>query len=140
MESSADFEAFHEVLAHLGGHVGGDLHAHGVGETAGAKFLLHDFEKILGIIDFGVDFGGAGDAEVAMLEDFHAGEEGLEAGFDEAFDGHEDVGVLAVDVFLEGQPAGEEVGDFDAGEEVFLRAGYGLAFEEDADGERTDWR
>ncbi len=30
----ADFEAFHEVLAHFGGHVVGDLDADGVGEAA----------------------------------------------------------------------------------------------------------
>lgn len=70
------FESIEEELAHLGGHGAGDLDADGFAEAALAEFFLDGFEKIFGIfIEFGFDFGVAGDAEVLVLEDFHAGEE-----------------------------------------------------------------
>ena len=123
-----DFEAVDEILPHLGGHVRGNLDADGIGEAAGAEFLLYGFEEIFGILGVGFHFRIARDAERLMLQNFHAGEEQIQAAGDQTFQGDEDnlVG------FRKSEPAREQLRDLDAGEEMFALAGLA---QEDADGD-----
>ncbi len=140
-------------MPHFAGHIGGDLDADGVGEAASAELFLYDLQQIFWVFDIGFDFGIPRDTEMLMLDDLHAGEKGFETGLDQAFDGHEDVfearaaagadggGFIG---FLEGQPAGQALRDFDAGKQMLAGGAArdtdsaGLT-EQDADGER-DWK
>ena len=81
-----DRELLHEQVERRVIHVVGDLEADGRAEAALQQPLLERLDEVLGLVLLDLDVLVAGDAELVVLEDLHAGEQVAEVVGDEVFE------------------------------------------------------
>ena len=82
-------EAAHQQGPRAGRHRALDLEADGLAEPAPPQLLLDGEQQVVGLVLLDREVGVAGHAEEVVLQDLHAGEQGVEVGLDDLVDEHE---------------------------------------------------
>ncbi len=123
-----DPELAHQQLAHLAGHVGGQLEPDRRAEPAPQQLLLQGLEEVLGVVLLDLEVLVAGDPERVVLHDLHPGEEVVQVGGDELLERNEAHRCERIDVAVDADrlhhdEPGQRLRHLDPSEVLLLRRG-----------------